>query len=327
MLNENLFRQAMLSQDPNTLGALATQIAYRDPLCSDIRFAPPSYMIGSCVAGLNTGEFVYMSSTSSGVPIFTLANPANPTTMPAIGIVEYKPSSTSCVVRPLSVLGEFTSSGMTAGATIVVGSDGKPASIGGGNYPAAGSTIQNVGLALSATNLLIYPALGAQSSAGGDLDYVNIAAGTNITNTTDETTTLSYTIPANVLRAGSKIEIDFAGTVTEAQSSDTFEPILKVGITTLVGATDLLAHAALNSTTADIFTGKGTLICRSTTSMYPVGNSVHGPAASATPLPWTNAAVTYDASLALMIALRGAWSVAHADNQAQGEILRVRVKR
>ena len=321
--NTNLVHQAVLEGNPSGLLALASELFQRDPQCSDFRAVAPVMLTGVCAAANTTGMAVYLASASGGTMTFAQADPADPTKMPAVGIIEYKQSSTSCVVRPFSQLGEYTASGLTAGTMYVVGSDGLLAKFGGSNYPAAGSVIQNVGLAISTTVLLMLPGFGAQSSAGGELDYVNVAAGTVLTNSTVKTTLLSYTIPANTLRAGSKIEIDFAGLIVAANGADEFLPELFIG----ASAVNMLAHAALNSTTNDIFTGFAKVAVRSTTSAFPVGQSIHGPPASATWLPMPHVAQVIDATAAVVVALKGTWNAANAGNQARGAILRVRVKR
>lgn len=318
--NVNLIHQAAL--DGNLFANLCTEIFQRDVLSKDFRGMAQVYMSAVCGASDAVGACVYLVSASGGTMTVATADPSNPTKLPAIGIIAHKQSSTSCVIQPLGFMGEATLSGLTAGSLYVVGSDGQVAKFGGSNYPAAGSTVQNLGLALSTTTLLLMPALGAQTSAGGNLDYANVAAGTVLTNSTTETTLLSYTIPANTLRAGSIIEIDYAGLIVSAQSTDTFLPKLYIG-----SSANILGHAALNSTTNDIFTGKVSVLCRSTTSAFPVGDSLHGPPASATPLPVAHAALTIDATVAQIVALKGTWSVAHADNQARGDVLRVQVRR
>lgn len=319
--NVNLIRRAMLEQDPNTLGQLATELFQRDPLNNDFRGAAPFGVTGVVPSTADTGDCVYLVSASGGTMTFAVCDPSDPTKMPAFGVIEHKGSSTSAWIRPFGVMGEYESSGLTAGSLYVVGSDGALAKFGGSNYPAAGSTVQNVGVALSTTKLLIVPGFGAQSSAGGDLDYINVAASSVLTNSTTETTLLSYTIPANTLRAGSRIEIDFAGITPATNSTDTFLPKLKFG------STDVLGLTAKDAANNDTFCGKITAAVRSTTSLFPMGFVQHGVVGTTHPKPISHAAVTIDATAAIVLALTGTWSVADPGNTARADVLRVRIKR
>ncbi len=310
--NEQIFNQNHVQR--NTRAPAELRICDRDSGTSLSK--EPTYLFRTVQAADVAGAFLYLKSDGS----YATCDPSDPTKMPAVAYLEEKLSSTSGALRPLGEIGEVSVAGLTDATAYVVGSDGLPAKLGGSNYPTAGSVIQQVGFSLSTSVLLLVPGI-ASGVGNGDLDYVNTAAGTVLTNSTTETTLLSYTIPANTLRARSVIEIDYAGLIVSAQSTDTFLPKLYIGATAITG------HAALNSTTNDIFTGNAKVAVRSTTSVFPVGNSLHGPPASATPLPLTHAAVTIDATAAIVIALKGTWSVAHADNQARGDILRVRVRR
>lgn len=186
--NVNLVRRAMLEQDPNTLGQLATELFQRDPLNNDFRAMPPVFVTGVCGASINTGDLVYVSSASGGTMTFALALAADASKMPAFGIVEYKQTSTSCVVRPITMIGEYTTTGLTAGSTYVVGTDGRLAKSGGTYYPANGAAIQPVGIAISTTALLILPGLPVAGSALGLASYFRTSGDSaDLTNTTTET--------------------------------------------------------------------------------------------------------------------------------------------
>lgn len=317
--NVNLIRQALLEGNPATLGALSTELFERVPSCNDFRGVPPVFVTGVVGSTVGTGKCVYVSSASAGTITFGLADPSDPTKMPAVGIIEYKPTSTSAVVRPFASMGEYETSGLTAGSTYVVGSDGALAKSGGSNYPAAGSLVQNVGVAFSTTKLLIGGAAG--NAAGSASSYVAVAASAALTASSTETTMGTYTIPANTLRAGSVIEVEFSGICTATNGTDTFLPKLLLG----AGA-NMLGHSALDVANNDTFTGLVKIVCRSTTSAYPVGLSQLGTPGSAHPRPVASAALTHDATVAQEVKLTGTFSSTNAGNSARLDVFNVTVR-
>lgn len=318
-LNVNLVRQAFLDGNPATLGALSSELFQRDPLCNDFRAVPPMFVTGVVGSTVATGSCVYLVSASGGTMTFGLADPSNPTKMPAVGIIEHKPTSTSAVIRPFAALGEYETSGLTAGSTYVVGSDGLLAKSGAGNYPAAGSIIQNVGVALSTTKLLMGAAAG--NAAGSANTYAAVAASAALTASSTETTMGTYTIPANTLRAGSLIEVEYAGICTATNSTDTFQPKLYLG-----GGANILSTAALDATNNDLFVGSVKIAIRSTTVAFPSGLNMLGVVGSNHPKPVTHAALTHDATAAQEVKLTGTWSSTNAGNSCRLDVFNVTVR-
>lgn len=99
-------------------------------------------------APVSVGDLVY----SSGVLTLDAAGNASVTTSPAIGIVIAKPLATTATVAFAGKIGGLV--GMTAGALQFLGTSGSL--IEAGSLPtAAGSVIQQVGVALTSTMLLL----------------------------------------------------------------------------------------------------------------------------------------------------------------------------
>jgi len=319
----NLVHQAFTEQNTSAQNAyaFATEVFQRDALDNDFRALPPVILTGVCGASDETGMCVYLASASGGVMTFAKAVPADPTKMAAVGIIVYKPTSTSCVVRPFACLGEVTLTGLTAGTTYVVGSDGLVAKFGGANYPSAGSVIQVIGKAISTTLLLIDPALAAAGD-GGSAEYVLTAASSALTASSTETTMGSYNIEANTLRAGSIIDVEWAGICTATNAADTFTQKLYLG----AGA-DMLSIAALDVANNDIFTGRVSISVRSTTAAFPRGEGFLGTPGTAAFKPISHTALVHDATIDQLVKFTGTWSSNNAGNSARLDVFRVKVKR
>ncbi len=99
-------------------------------------------------AGLNPGQLVY----SDGSLTADLADNGDLSTSPAIGIIRVKPTATTATVTFSGRLAIFA--GLTVGADYFMGTSGS--TITAGSLPAAaGSVIQKIGVAVSATTLLL----------------------------------------------------------------------------------------------------------------------------------------------------------------------------
>lgn len=125
----------------------------------------------TCLATDIAGDCVYITAAKVGNAFqVTKADVTDPSKMPAVGLILKKWTATTGVVHfhgPLR--GVFT--GLTPGARYVVGTDGRPATVGDANYPVAGGTtlFQQIGVATSSDELLVHPleaALGAPGSGG-----------------------------------------------------------------------------------------------------------------------------------------------------------------
>lgn len=94
----------------------------------------------------------------------------------------------------------------------------------------------------------------------GGLAYSNTAASTAHSNTTTEALLdKSYTIPADTLKAGTVVEIEYWGKATTTNSTDTLTIKLYVGG---LSGTALLTSAATDVADGDIFSGKATMLVR-----------------------------------------------------------------
>lgn len=94
----------------------------------------------------------------------------------------------------------------------------------------------------------------------GGLAYSNVAASTTVGATTAETLfDVNYTIPANTLKAGTKVKVRYAGFGVAGSGTDTFAHKLYIGGS---AGTALLTSAAAQLATNATFTGEAELICR-----------------------------------------------------------------
>lgn len=95
----------------------------------------------------------------------------------------------------------------------------------------------------------------------GGLAYSNTAASTTIGNTGGSETAfdLAYTIPANTLKAGTKVRVRYAGFGVTGVGSDTFAHKLYIGGT---GGTALITSATAVLATNATFTGEAEAIVR-----------------------------------------------------------------
>lgn len=106
-----------------------------------------------------------------------------------------------------------------------------------------------------------FDGIGPASAALGGLVYSNTAASTTIGNTGGAETlfSLSYTIPANTLQAGTKVRVRYAGFGVTGVGSDTFAHKLYIGGS---GGTALITSATAVLATNATFTGESELVCR-----------------------------------------------------------------
>lgn len=101
----------------------------------------------TCDAGVVTGDAVYMQSDGT----LNRANATSSATMPAIGLVESKPTGTSCVVRQFGTLTGY--SGLTQGDTVfVAATDGQVTTTA---PTASGNVVQKLGKAATTTSVTL----------------------------------------------------------------------------------------------------------------------------------------------------------------------------
>lgn len=101
----------------------------------------------SCGVGVAVGEAVYLSGSGA----VTEANATSATTAPAIGIVVSKPTTTTCVVRSFGSASVFTT--LTPGSVYYL--DTTAGQLTTTAPSSSGNVVQRIGIATSATTLLV----------------------------------------------------------------------------------------------------------------------------------------------------------------------------
>jgi hypothetical protein len=106
-----------------------------------------------------------------------------------------------------------------------------------------------------------FDGIGPAGASLGGLVYSNTAASTTIGNTGGAETlfSLSYSIPANTLQAGTKVRVRYAGFGVTGIGSDTFAHKLYIGGSS---GTALVTSATAVLATNATFTGETELVCR-----------------------------------------------------------------
>lgn len=162
---------------------------------------------------------------------------------------------------------------------------------------------------------------------GGDarvpvLLYSQQAAGTALTASSAETALSSYTLPANMLKPGAILRVNFQGIATATNSSDTLIHKLKIG------STALMTSATTDASDSDVFTGSFILVCRTDgESGTFVGsgsmNNVIAATGVAVPVYFIKASTAIDTTATQAITLTGKWSSTSASNSCRSDIFTV----
>lgn len=281
----------------------------------------PLLITGTCLVTDMPGMCLYQT----GGTAFTKADPAVPSKMPAVVLITEKTGDTSFAGRLLSATDEVkVVSGLTAGSTYVVGSDGYPAKSGDSNYPAAGSQIQVIGRALGSSLLLLTPGIGGSlpGQGGGASSNFSTADGSPYGNLTTETTLATSSIAANAVQAGQWIDVPFAVNVTAGHTTDTLTLKVKAGSTVLLTSP---AYDVVN--TGELITGRLSLYVRAGgASGKAVVGAVHVQAGTATAGATATAGeISLDFTAAISLTLTGAWSVADAGNSCKAQLFGARI--
>ena len=101
---------------------------------------------------------------------------------------------------------------------------------------------------------------GGTARVVGGVAYRGVAASSAVTNTTTETLfDISYTTPANTLKAGSVVTIKWQGIATATNATDTLAIVLYIGG---LAGTALTTLAATDVANSDIFSGEMELTIR-----------------------------------------------------------------
>lgn len=147
--------------------------------------------------------------------------------------------------------------------------------------------------------------------------YSSVAASSAVTNTSDETLfSTSYTLPANILKAGSLLRIRYQGIQTAQNSTNTLALKLYLGG---IGGTALQTIAAAQGAANNIFAGEFYLAVRTvgaTGKFVGWGNYTATPAASATATMVVGnvAETTVDTTASKVIGVSAKFSVAGTGN-------------
>jgi len=165
-------------------------------------------------------------------------------------------------------------------------------------------------------------------------DNSEVAAGTVLTNTTDETALFEHAFAADLLEAGDVVEFWAQGLVIDQNSTDTLTIAIRFGATATAVAsrTLVITSPAIDVADNDIFVVNGRITVRTAgASGTMVGSGLgQGPDAGSTvALSWADvmASSALDTTVANTISVTGDWSVAHADNQVRADQFSVKVTR
>ncbi len=156
---------------------------------------------------------------------------------------------------------------------------------------------------------------------------VLIAAGTALTNTTDEAVLGSHPIPAAWFQAGKVLKFETLVRVTDNNSTDTLVVRARFGDTTLTG-TAIATTTAVDAVDEDMCLISGTIVCRdpssSTSGTLVAMVASNDCDAAGEPAKHTGTVLSgVDLTGELLLEITGEWSVAHADNSCQLEALNV----
>ncbi len=164
----------------------------------------------------------------------------------------------------------------------------------------------------------------AKMHVGGQAN-ADVAAGSALTNSTDETALTSYTIPANTLVAGSTIRVRAAGIATATNSDDTLTVKLKLDTSaTAIGSAELIAGTgAVDVANNDIYEFD-TMICVRTVGSGGTAvaiSSVHNMDAPATArISDLKGSFTLDTTVANLLQITGTWSVQSTNNSCRSDV-------
>lgn len=163
-------------------------------------------------------------------------------------------------------------------------------------------------------------ASGTAKVVGGRA-YSLAAAGTAVTATNSETTSASFSIPANTIKAGTVIRVRYQGIATATNSTDTLTVKLKLG------STNLISTAAVDVANNDTFTGMFELVGRAApaASAAVVGVGLYNDPAGTSIKPASLASTNFATNGALTLAVTLTWSSNNAGNSGRVDVLNVEV--
>ena len=150
--------------------------------------------------------------------------------------------------------------------------------------------------------------------------YVQSAAGTTHTNSTDEAVLASCTFPANFWQPGKVVKARGLVTVPSTNSTDTLTVVARFGAAALTG-TAIGTTSELDVANDDLVVADIELVCRSVGSAGVIVATVLLSEDAAGTAAGAHGSVvsSVDTTAATYLALTGDWSVAHADNQCAAQ--------
>lgn len=160
----------------------------------------------------------------------------------------------------------------------------------------------------------------------GGLAYSNTAASTAIASTSAETAfDVTYTIPANTLKAGTLVKVRYQGIATTGIGTDTFAHKLYVGGS---GGTAIISASAAQLATNATFNGEAEIICRTsgaTGTMVATATYKQSSAeGTMTVKDDILASTTINTTANQAITVTGQWNTSNA-NSCRLDILRVEI--
>ena len=165
--------------------------------------------------------------------------------------------------------------------------------------------------------------LEVNPSGGSGKLYTAVAPSTAVSNTSAGTLfDKNFTIPANLLQAGDRLRIRFAGTATATHTTDTLAIALYIGGT---GGTALLSLAARDVANGDLFYGDVDLVVRTagaTGTFVATGTAPANPNAAGTAAAiYLVASTTIDTTATQQIGVAATWSAADVGNSCRLDVL------
>lgn len=146
---------------------------------SDQPFAEGRYFEANCLATDLVNHCVYVTGVTLGVPDVTRVDPSIPATMPAIGVIVQKATTSTCLVQASGQITSF--SPVVAGTWYYVGASAFPVS----SPPPFPAVPQIIGVGLDVARLLLRHGFGIESAQvvdsevpSGAIDGVNVTFGT-----------------------------------------------------------------------------------------------------------------------------------------------------
>lgn len=158
---------------------------------------------------------------------------------------------------------------------------------------------------------------------GGDLEYAAVASSADVENTITETAfDKSKTIDGAGLKAGDVVHVLAQGRVTDNNSTDTLT------IKLYLGTEEIVTTGAVDSADGDIWYIDAYIQIRTvgaSGTLVATGVVANGVPGTVTAKPWMKAEATENISGSVAITVKATWSVAHADNEANLDMLIVEI--